>query len=151
MDQKLWDKTQFFFVSVFFNFVRKKNENLWLINGHITTISGHFSADYSRIFHKADVQTVILMCLVYLYINWIKSYIIKFVKSFFFSCLKMHYFKAILPKWDLAPPNKTSSHIFKMVIFPKFFGSFMTHIISLLFSYFRIFRLFLWCAASWFG
>ena len=52
-----------FFVSVFINFVRKKNENLWLINSHFTTISGHYFANYSKIFHKADVQTVILRCL----------------------------------------------------------------------------------------
>ena len=42
---KLQDKTKSFFVSVFFNFVRKKRENFWLINGHFTTISGHFSAN----------------------------------------------------------------------------------------------------------
>ena len=42
---KLQDKTKLFFVSVFFNFVRKKRENFWLINGHFTTISGHFSAN----------------------------------------------------------------------------------------------------------
>ena len=41
----------------------------------------------------------------------------------------MHHFMASLPKWILTPPKETSSHIFKMVIFPKFFWAFMKHII----------------------
>ena len=42
---KLQYKTKLFFVSVFFNFVRKKRKIFWLINGHFTTVSGHFSAN----------------------------------------------------------------------------------------------------------
>ena len=56
--------------------------------GHFTTISGHFSANYTNIFHKTEVQTVILRCLVYLCLNWIKSQDIILVKNIFFSCLK---------------------------------------------------------------
>ena len=42
--------------------------------GHFTTISGHFFANYISIFHKTEIQTVILRCLVCLNLNWIKSY-----------------------------------------------------------------------------
>ena len=38
----------------------------------------------TKIFHKTEVQTVILRCLVYLYLNWIKSYDIILVKNIFF-------------------------------------------------------------------
>ena len=125
-------KTLFFAFSlllVFCNFVRKKKENLWLTNGHFITISGHFFANYIKIFHKTEIQTVILRCLVCLNPDWIKSNDIKSVKIFFFSCLKMSYFRASLPKWVLTIPKKISSHIFKMAIFPKFFEYFMTDII----------------------
>ena len=30
--------------------------------GHFTSISGHFSANYIKIFHKTEVQTVTLRC-----------------------------------------------------------------------------------------
>ena len=46
-----------------------------------------------------------------------------------FSCLKMHHFRAILPKWVLISPKEISSPIFKMAIFPKFFEAFMTQVI----------------------
>ena len=130
----IWLKTYFFASSlllVFCNFVRKKKENLWLINGHFMTISGHFFANYIKIFHKTEIQTVILRCLVCLNPDWIKSNDIISVKIFFFSCLKMHHFRASLPKWVLTTPKKISSHIFKMAIFPKFFEAFMTYIIRL--------------------
>ena len=74
LDQKLRHKTQFFSIPVCCNFVKKTTENLWLINGHLGTISGHFWANYMKIFHKKEVQTVILRCLVCLNLNWIKSY-----------------------------------------------------------------------------
>ena len=51
--------------------------------------------------------------------------------NIFFSGLKMHHFRASLPKWVLTTPKKISSHIFKMAIFPKFFEAFMTYIIRL--------------------
>ena len=37
--------------------------------GHFTTISGHFFANYINIFHKIETQTVILRCLVCIYLN----------------------------------------------------------------------------------
>ena len=45
-----------------------------LINCHFTTISSQISAIYINIFHKTEVQTVILRCWTVLYINWLKSY-----------------------------------------------------------------------------
>ena len=71
-----------------------------LINSYFMTTSGHFSASY---IDKTEVQTVILRCLVCLNLNWIKSYDIILVKKSFFSCLKMHHFRVILPKWVLTP------------------------------------------------
>ena len=84
LNQKLWHKSQFSFCFCFFNFVRKKNENLQLINCHFMTISGQFSANYNKIFHKTEVQTVILRCFVYLHLKWIKCNDIILVKIFFF-------------------------------------------------------------------
>ena len=69
---------------LFFQFCKKKNEKLQFINGHFTTIYGHFSANHDKIFHKTEVQTVILRGLVYLYLNWIKSYDIILIKNFVF-------------------------------------------------------------------
>ena len=113
----------------FCNFVKKYTENSWLINGHFRTIYGHFLANYIKIYHKTEIQTVILRCLVCQFLNWIKSYDIILVKVILFSCLIMHHFMACLPKWVLTPPKEISSHIFKMVIFSKFFGDFIKEII----------------------
>ena len=38
------------------------------------TISGHFFANYMYIFHKTEIQMVILRCLMSLKLNWFKSY-----------------------------------------------------------------------------
>ena len=45
------------------------------------------------------------------------------------SCLKMYYFRDVLPKWVLPPQKEISCHIFKMAMFSKFFGDLMTHLI----------------------
>ena len=42
--------------------------------GHFKTISGHFFAKYINIFHKTEIQTIILRCLTSLNFNWYKSY-----------------------------------------------------------------------------
>ena len=42
--------------------------------GHFRTISGHFFANYMNIFHKTEIQTVILRCLMSLKLNRCKSY-----------------------------------------------------------------------------
>ena len=88
MDQKLRHKTQFFFSFHFLRFCKKKTENLWLKNGHFMTISGHFFANYMKIFQKTEIQTVILRCLVGLNLNWIKSYGIILVQISFFHAWK---------------------------------------------------------------
>jgi hypothetical protein len=98
LNQKLNHKLQMLLTSVFFNFGRKKNENLSFKNGHFSTISGHFFANYISIFHKIAIQTVILRCLVCPNINLIKSYDILLLKIFLFACLKMHHFRGKIPK-----------------------------------------------------
>ena len=44
------------------------------LNGRFTTISSYFVDKYLVIFHKTDVQTVILRCWTGLYLIWFKSY-----------------------------------------------------------------------------
>ena len=41
---------------------------------YFLTISCHFFANYMFIFHKTEIQTVILRCLMNLNLNWFKSY-----------------------------------------------------------------------------
>ena len=75
----IWSQTSFLASSlllIFCNFVRKKKENLWLKNGHFMTIFGHFFTNYIKIFHKTEIQTVILRCLVCLNLIWIISYLV---------------------------------------------------------------------------
>jgi hypothetical protein len=45
-----------------------------ITNAHFMTISGHFSTNCIFIFHKNEVQTVILRCLMGLSLDWFKSY-----------------------------------------------------------------------------
>ena len=52
----------------------KKIKNIYFKKGHFSTISCHFFGNYIDIFHKTEIQTVILRCLVCLNLNWIKSY-----------------------------------------------------------------------------
>ena len=123
---KIYDINHNFFDKCVFQFWKKKIENLSFKNGHFTPISGHFFGTYISIFHKTEIQTVILRCLVCKNCSWIKSYNTMLVKIFFF-----HAWKCInLPKGVLTPQKKTSSCVFKMGIFSKFFGAFMRHIIS---------------------
>ena len=72
-DQNYDIKHNFLSFPVFFNFVRKITEKSQLTNGHFTTISGHFFARYINNFHKTEVPTFILRCIVCLNLNWIKS------------------------------------------------------------------------------
>ena len=103
LDEHLLHKTQFLLSPLIFNFVRKNLENLWLWDYHFLTVFGHFFAIFMNIFHKTEVQMVILRCLVSLNINWIKSYYIILVKKDFF-----HAWKCIISRlfrrrefWDL--------------------------------------------------
>ena len=113
LDQKLWQKTQKVSFLFFYHFVKQKAETSCLINSHFRTISGHFLANYTVVFHKTEDQTVILSCLTCLNSNWIKSYDKLSVKVFF-SCLQMPDFRGTLWFEFLIPRNKISSHIFKI-------------------------------------
>ena len=59
---------------IFSSYIESDALNLWLINGRFLTISSHFFAKYMNIFHKTEVQTVILRCWTGLKLNWFKSY-----------------------------------------------------------------------------
>jgi hypothetical protein len=48
-----------------------------VLNGLFTTISGHSFANCISIFHKTEVQTIILRSLTGLNLNWLKSYVTK--------------------------------------------------------------------------
>ena len=99
LDENLRPKTHFFSEFLDFQFCKKKS---WKFKTHrwpFFDCLGSFCAIFMNIFHKNEVQMVILRCLVSLNLNWIKSYYIILVKKDFFPCLKMHYFKAISPKW----------------------------------------------------
>ena len=52
-------------------------QNLQLTNVCSTTIFSQFFANYINIFHKTEVQTVILRCLIGLNCNWFKIYATK--------------------------------------------------------------------------
>ena len=54
-----------------FGELQKKRQ---LINSHFKTIYGHFFANYMFIFHKTEIQTVILRCLTIINLNCYKSY-----------------------------------------------------------------------------
>ena len=44
------------------------------------------------------------------------------IRKLLYIRISIHHFRDILPKWFLTIPMETSSHIFKMAIFSKFFG-----------------------------
>ena len=60
----IWHKSYIFLTTVFFNLGRKKTENSSFKNGHFLTICGHVFGNYIDIFHKTEIQMVILRCLV---------------------------------------------------------------------------------------
>ena len=113
----------------FLIFGEKNPENLSFKNGHFLTICGHLFGKYIDIFHKTEIQTDILRCLMCKNINWTKSYHKVLLKIFIFSCLKMPHFRANLPKWVLTPQKENSCRIFKMATFSKLFCCYMAHII----------------------
>ena len=63
-----------------------KETTFWV--GHFRTISGHSVANYISIFHKTEVPTIILRCLMSLNLNWIKSYDINY-KLFWQLCFSI--------------------------------------------------------------
>ena len=74
-------------VTVIYESVLFGNKTWWQI-ANFTNTSGLFFVNYMNIFHKTEVQTVILRCLVSLNLNWIKSYNIILVKKNFFNAWK---------------------------------------------------------------
>ena len=50
---------------------------------HFKTVSCHFFTNYIKIFHRTEIETVILRCLVCLNYNWIKSNDMILVRFFF--------------------------------------------------------------------
>ena len=81
-----------FFISGGFQFCKKKERKFtphkWPFYDHFWP----FPTSYIEVFHKTEVQTVILRCLVCLNLNWIKSDNIILVKNFFF----FHTWKCII-------------------------------------------------------
>ena len=70
--------------------------------GHFTTISGHFFTNCINIFHKTEVQMVILRRLTCINLNCIKSYDIqdKFFCQLCFSISKKKQWKFKFQKWQ---------------------------------------------------
>ena len=67
-------KTQTFSFPMFYKLLKQKAANLCHLNGYFKTISGLFSTNHIDVFHKTEVQKVILKCLTSLNPNWFKSY-----------------------------------------------------------------------------
>ena len=64
----------------------------FLLNGPFMTIFGTFFRHYTNIFHKTIDQTIIVSCLMYLNLNWIKSQGVKYklFQNQLFSNLKIY-------------------------------------------------------------
>ena len=78
---KSYGINQIFFCFIFFSILyeKKNTSHKWPFFDHIWPFFWQLT-----IFHKTEVQTILLRCLVYLYLHWIKSYDIILVKNFFF-------------------------------------------------------------------
>ena len=115
----------FVFVSIF-QFCKKKKRKFTNHISHFTTIYGHLLAIHNNIFHKTEVQTIILRCLGHLYLNWIKSYEVILVKNIFFSCLKMYYFRA-----NVCSIKNHTKHSSVLWLSYRFFEELLFHIANL--------------------
>ena len=77
-----------FVISFYFQFCKKKKLNFlthkWPFYDHFWPFFGN----YIKIFHKAEIQTVILRCFEGQNFNWIKSYNIISIKTIFFHAWK---------------------------------------------------------------
>ena len=117
------------FTSFYFQFCKKKT---WKFTTHKWPFYDHFGpffCNFINIFHKNEIHVVILRCLVSQNLLVESKTTTQYQIRKIVSCLQMHHFRANLPKWFLTPPKEISSHIFKMAIFPKFYETFMCHII----------------------
>ena len=84
-------------VDFFLNNSKLNSDWKWMLLtcGCFRTISGHFFANYMSIFHKSEVQMVILRCLTGLNSDWFKSYDTKckyFHFWFFCNFVLLHTF-----------------------------------------------------------
>ena len=83
---------------VCFSILEEKNQKYmsqkWQFFNHLWSFVGN----YIDIFHKTEIQTIILRCLVCLNLNWIKSCDRFSGWNIFFLCLKMHHFSDKIPK-----------------------------------------------------
>ena len=66
-------------------------QNLWVINGHFPTISSQLFAKYMNIFHKTEVQTIILRYWTGLKLNWNKTYVFPFSIFLISFCEKLSF------------------------------------------------------------
>ena len=57
----------------FAGYIYSESKRMTITNAHFTTISGHFPANFMFIFHKNEVQMVILRCSMGLNLDWFKS------------------------------------------------------------------------------
>ena len=101
-----------FFESLDFQFWKKKPWKFMTHKWSFFDCFWSFFANFMNIFHKTEVQTVILRCLLSLNLNWIRSNYIILVQEKKNPCLKMHHFRAILPRWILTSQKEISCHIF---------------------------------------
>ena len=67
--------------------IKTDPKRMLLLNNCYKTVSDHFFAICILIFHKTEVKTVILRCLIGLDLNWFKSYGLKCSKTQIFSSL----------------------------------------------------------------
>ena len=118
---KIWELVFFWDVKTDFG---EKNHNLplkyWVIEAKVGFWICYCSENWSK-FHLETILTTFSEKNINL------GTIL--VKKIFFSCLKMHYFRGISPKWVLTSLREISSHMFKVASFSKFFGDFISHII----------------------
>ena len=90
----------FVWLCMIVNFILIKSVSKWklLLNNCYKTVSGHFFAICTFIFHKTEVQTVSLRCLTVLNLNWLKSYGLRCSKKqifkfpFFCDIVQKHKF-----------------------------------------------------------
>ena len=65
---------EYFWIGLLYGHLYSESKRMTITIAHYTTISAHFSANCMFIFHKKEVQTVILRCLTGLNIDWFKNY-----------------------------------------------------------------------------
>ena len=101
-----------FSIKCVFRFCKKKKEvSRIAIFDHFWSFFGY----YIGIFHKTEIQTVILRCSVCINLIWIKSYNIILVKIFLFYASFLGYFAEV--SFDTSEGNQLSC--FQNIYFSK--------------------------------